>query len=124
MSSALTKLADQGRLERNGRGWVLRGVNGMTGDGTSDFVLPATASPRDNGTYVVADGVSGVTQVGDWDAVWDFLDLNSTLWDSSGTREPGQVFHVTRTTTFRWMAKDIKGNESTGSDTFVITGSQ
>ena len=25
VSSALTKLADQGRLERNGRGWVLRG---------------------------------------------------------------------------------------------------
>jgi hypothetical protein len=29
---------------------------------------------------------------------------------------------VTRTTTFRWMAKDIKGNVSTGSDRFVITG--
>ena len=25
VSSALTKLAEQGRLERNGRGWVLRG---------------------------------------------------------------------------------------------------
>ena len=47
---------------------------------------------------------------------------SSALWDSTGPREPGQVFHVTRTTTFRWMAKDIKGNVSTGSDRFVITG--
>jgi hypothetical protein len=46
---------------------------------------------------------------------------SSTLWDSTGPREPGQVFHVTRTTTFRWLAKDIKGNVSTGSDRFVIT---
>ncbi len=30
--------------------WVLRGVNGETGDGTNDFTLPATASPRANGT--------------------------------------------------------------------------
>jgi Zinc carboxypeptidase/Chitobiase/beta-hexosaminidase C-terminal domain len=48
----------------------------------------------------------------------------SRIWDSTGPREPGETFHVTRTTTFRWLAKDIKGNESTGSDTFVITGSQ
>jgi Zinc carboxypeptidase/Chitobiase/beta-hexosaminidase C-terminal domain len=48
----------------------------------------------------------------------------SRLWDSTGPREPGETFHVTRTTTFRWLAKDIKGNEATGSDTFVITGSQ
>jgi Zinc carboxypeptidase/Chitobiase/beta-hexosaminidase C-terminal domain len=48
----------------------------------------------------------------------------SRQWDSTGPREPGEVFHVTSTTTFRWLAKDIKGNESTGSDTFVITGSQ
>jgi hypothetical protein len=47
---------------------------------------------------------------------------SSTLWDSTGPREPGEEFHVTRTTTFRWMAKDIKGNVSTGSDRFVITG--
>jgi hypothetical protein len=48
----------------------------------------------------------------------------SRLWDATGPREPGETFHVTQTTTFRWLAKDIKGNESTGSDTFVITGSQ
>jgi hypothetical protein len=48
----------------------------------------------------------------------------STLWDSTGPREPGETFNVTRTTTFRWLAKDIKGNESTGSARFEITGSQ
>ena len=41
-------------------GWVLRGVNGLTGEGTADFVLAADASPRSNGTYVIADGVGGV----------------------------------------------------------------
>ena len=45
---------------------------------------------------------------------------SSPLWDSTGTREPGQVFHVTRTTTFRWRAEDIKGNVSTGSHRIVI----
>jgi hypothetical protein len=48
----------------------------------------------------------------------------SRLWDATGPREPGEVFHVTETTTFRWRAEDIKGNVSTGSDTFVISGSQ
>jgi hypothetical protein len=48
----------------------------------------------------------------------------SRLWDATGPREPGEVFHVTETTTFSWLAKDIKGNVSRGSDTFVITGSQ
>ena len=48
----------------------------------------------------------------------------STLWNATGPREPGETFHVTRTTTFRWLAKDIKGNESTGSQRFEITGSQ
>ena len=47
---------------------------------------------------------------------------SSTLWDSTGPREPGQVFHLTKTTTFRWRAEDIKGNVSTGSQKFVITG--
>ena len=70
-------------------GWVLRGVNGRTGDGSADFVLPSDASPRSNGTYVVADGVSGATQVGDQDRVWDSLDLNSTQWpDGTGTPGP------------------------------------
>ena len=48
----------------------------------------------------------------------------SRLWDSTGPREPGEVFHVTQTTTFRWRAEDIKGNVSTGSARFEITGSQ
>ena len=44
----------------------------------------------------------------------------STLWDSTGPREPGQSFVVSSTTTFRWLATDIKGNVSTGSRTFQI----
>jgi hypothetical protein len=44
----------------------------------------------------------------------------STLWDSTGPREPGEVFHITQTTTFKWLATDIKGNHSTGSKKFVI----
>ena len=45
---------------------------------------------------------------------------NSPLWDSTGPREPGQTFHLTRTTTFRWMATDIKGNVSFGLRIFII----
>jgi hypothetical protein len=45
---------------------------------------------------------------------------SSTLWDSSGPREPGQVFYVTSNTTFRWMATDIKGNVSFGIQEFRI----
>jgi hypothetical protein len=45
---------------------------------------------------------------------------SSTVWDSTGPREPGQVFHVTETTTFRWRAEDIKGNVSFGQKTFTI----
>jgi hypothetical protein len=47
---------------------------------------------------------------------------SSPLWDSTGPREPGQVFHLTETTTFRWRATDIKGNVSTGQRTFTIVG--
>ena len=39
---------------------------------------------------------------------------SSRLWDSTGPREPGETFHVNRTTRFRWIAEDIKGNVSTG----------
>jgi hypothetical protein len=45
---------------------------------------------------------------------------SSTLWDSSGTREPGQVFYVTEDTTFRWLATDIKGNQSFGIERIKI----
>ena len=45
---------------------------------------------------------------------------SSPLWDSTGPREPGEVFHLTTTTTFRWTAVDIKGNTSTGSQKFTI----
>ena len=44
----------------------------------------------------------------------------SQLWDSTGPREPGQDFHISTTTTFRWLARDIKGNTSTGSQRIVI----
>jgi hypothetical protein len=45
---------------------------------------------------------------------------SSTLWDSSGPREPGQVFYITSNTTFRWMATDIKGNVSFGIKRYRI----
>jgi hypothetical protein len=47
---------------------------------------------------------------------------NSPVWDSTGPREPGEVFHLTKTTLFRWRAEDIKGNVSTGVRLFVILG--
>jgi hypothetical protein len=45
---------------------------------------------------------------------------SSPAWDSTGPREPGEVFHITTTTTFKWMATDIKGNRSFGERTFTI----
>jgi Chitobiase/beta-hexosaminidase C-terminal domain len=45
---------------------------------------------------------------------------SSPLWDSTGPREPGQVFHVTEKTKFRWIATDMKGNVSKGQKVFVI----
>ena len=47
---------------------------------------------------------------------------SSTLWDSTGPREPGQTFHLTESTEFRWLATDIKGNTSTGKEKFRIGG--
>ncbi len=44
----------------------------------------------------------------------------SALWDSTGTREPGETFHLTKSTTFRWMATDMKGNVSHGREDFII----
>jgi hypothetical protein len=45
---------------------------------------------------------------------------SSTEWDSTGPREPGEVFHVDTTTTFQWRAEDIKGNVAFGKQTFRI----
>jgi hypothetical protein len=45
---------------------------------------------------------------------------SSAEWDSTGPREPGEVFHVDETTTFRWRAEDIKGNVAFGKQTFRI----
>ena len=44
----------------------------------------------------------------------------SKLWDSTGPREPGQTFVVTKTTEFRWLATDMAGNQTTGRATFLI----
>jgi hypothetical protein len=44
----------------------------------------------------------------------------STLWDATGPREPGESFHITESTTFRWRAEDIKGNVSFGQKRFTI----
>ena len=44
----------------------------------------------------------------------------SALWDATGPREPGETFHVTKSTTFRWMATDMKGNVSYGREDFHI----
>jgi hypothetical protein len=45
---------------------------------------------------------------------------SSTLWDSTGPREPGQVLHITKDTVVRWRAEDIKGNVSFGQKRFTI----
>jgi zinc carboxypeptidase/chitobiase/beta-hexosaminidase-like protein len=47
-------------------------------------------------------------------------DSTSTLWDSTGPREPGQSFVVTKTTEFRWLATDMAGNQTTGRAKFEI----
>jgi hypothetical protein len=44
---------------------------------------------------------------------------DSAEWDSTGPREPGEVFHVNETT-FRWRAEDIKGNVAYGRQRFRI----
>jgi len=48
---------------------------------------------------------------------------SSAEWDSTGPREPGEVFHVDSTTTFNWRAEDIKGNVSFGKRKFTISAS-
>ena len=45
---------------------------------------------------------------------------SSPAWDSTGPREPGEVFHITESTTFKWMATDIEGNTSFGERSFTI----
>jgi hypothetical protein len=44
------------------------------------------------------------------------------VWDSTGPREPGQTFTITRNTRFRWMATDIRGNVSYGERRFFVGG--
>ncbi|HSL12575.1 MAG TPA: M14 family zinc carboxypeptidase [Actinomycetota bacterium] len=45
---------------------------------------------------------------------------DSPLWQAERPRQPGQRFLITETTTVRWLAVDMKGNESTGSTRFSI----
>jgi len=45
---------------------------------------------------------------------------DSTLWQAERPRQPGQRFLFTESTTVRWLAVDMKGNESTGSVRFTI----
>jgi hypothetical protein len=49
---------------------------------------------------------------------------SSREWDAAGPREPGEVFHLTETTRFRWRAEDIKGNVSYGQQHFKIKSKQ
>jgi hypothetical protein len=44
----------------------------------------------------------------------------SAQYQAQGPRRPGQVFTYDHTTTLRWLAIDIKGNQSTGSKTFFV----
>ena len=44
----------------------------------------------------------------------------SPLWDATGPREPGEVFHVDDDHEFKWIATDIKGNVSHGKQKFTI----
>ena len=47
--------------------------------------------------------------------------LSSPTWEAQAPRAPGEVFTITETTTFKWIAKDIKGNVSdVQSATFAI----
>jgi hypothetical protein len=71
--------------------WMLRGVNGLSGAGEDEIVLPVDASPRDNGMYVVADGLAGggTLVANNPDLVDGALDLASPFWtDPSGAPGP------------------------------------
>ncbi|HWK28628.1 MAG TPA: M14 family zinc carboxypeptidase [Solirubrobacter sp.] len=38
--------------------------------------------------------------------------LDSPAWNADAPRQPGQRFRITETSTFKWIAKDMKGNVS------------
>jgi hypothetical protein len=82
---------------------------------TSCSPRPCVAPPIDS-TFQYVNEPSVIRYTTDGSAP----NANSTLWDSTGPREPGEVFHIDKTTTFRWLATDIKGNTSTGSKRFFI----
>jgi hypothetical protein len=80
----------------------------MTGDFTSKTPITTTF------TYVNEPAVIRYTTDGSKPSA------SSALWSSTGPREPGESFVVSSTTTFRWMATDIKGNVSFGQKRFEI----
>ena len=79
-----------------------------------------TSTPRDGGgldvTFVFVNEPSVIRYTTDGSKPT----ASSPAWDATGPREPGEVFHLTSTTKYRWTATDIKGNMSTGSQTFTI----
>jgi hypothetical protein len=80
----------------------------MTGDFTSKTPITTTFE------YVNEPSVIRYTTDG------SKPDNTSPLWNATGPREPGESFVVSSTTTFRWMATDIKGNVSYGFKRFKI----
>ena len=88
----------------------------MTGAFTSTCSpRPCTAPPIDS-TFQFVNEPSVIRYTTDGSTP----NASSPLWDSTGDREPGEVFHISQTTTFKWLATDIKGNKSTGSKKFTI----
>ena len=80
----------------------------MTGDHTSKTPITTTFE------YVNEPSVIRYTTDG------SKPDASSPLWNATGPREPGESFVVSSTTTFRWMATDMKGNVSLGFKRFRI----
>jgi hypothetical protein len=64
--------------------------------------------------YYTTDGSRPTTTIGG----------SVKVWDATGPREPGQSFIVRKSTRFRWLAVDIKGNESTGQRRFTVLPSR
>ena len=88
-------------------GWLLNGVNGQTGGVTPPpptLRLPPDASPRSNGTYVVADGFDdgpGTAVPNSPDLLEDFLNLASPDWpDGTGVVGPRGIQLLTPEASF------------------------
>jgi hypothetical protein len=84
----------------------------MTGDQTSRDPIRTTFEfvNEPSVIYYTTDNTKPTTTVGG----------SVKVWDSTGPREPGESFLVTKSTHFRWLAVDIKGNEALGHRKFTI----